>query len=222
MDLLSNVVVVAGTLVFAAAVAAWWLRRRAAFRAALAQRGWHRIERGEIATVVPTDDDWTVTMTRSFAAQMSPPSSHVVTSVWSAPTPAVKAAALVAGPAPAPGLRELAAGLLESATPAMTQLLGIERVADGRPLRAVPSADPRLLVFATDGYGPAGSLTDLADAVSAWCTVHRAEREQPVVSIDDNGVHVRVRTGVLRTVEQLEAFVDLGTRCRDAIGRPRG
>ncbi len=222
MDLLSNLLVIAVALIVAAAVAAWWLRRRAAFASALAQRGWRRYERGEITTVVPTDDDWTVTMDRSFAAQMSPPSSHVVTSVWSAPTPAVKAAALVAGPAPDPEVRGLAAGLLESATPAMTHLLGIDRVADGRRLRAIPSADQRLLAFATEGYGPAGSLTDLAEAVSAWCAVHRAEREQPVVSIDDNGVRVRVRTDVLRTVEQLEAFIDLGTRCRDAIGRPRG
>ncbi len=222
MDLLSNLLVFAVALIFAAAVAAWWLRRRAAFRSALAQRGWRRFEHGENTTVVPADDDWTVTMARSFAAQMSPPSSHVVTSVWSAPTPAVKAAALIAGPAPDPGLRELAAGLLESATPAMTHLLGIDRVADGRPLRAVPSADQRLLAFATDDYGPAGSLTDLAEAVSAWCTVHRAEREQPVVSIDENGVRVRVRVDVLRTVEHLDAFVDLGTRCRDAIGRPPG
>lgn len=219
MDLIGPLLVVVLTLVFAAAVAAWSLRRRAAFRSALAQRGWQRFKHGETTTVVPANDDWKVVVARSFAAQMSPPSSHVVTSVWSAPTPAVHAAALVAGPAPDPELRDLAASLLGSATPAMTHLLGIDRVADGRPLRPVPSTDQRLLVFATDGYGPAGALTDVADAVSAWCAVHRAEREQPVVSVGDEGVRIRVRTDVGRSVEQLDAFVDLGMRCRDAVGR---
>jgi len=89
------------------------------------------------------------------------------------------------------------------------------------PLRAVPSVDERLLVFATDGYGCAGALTDVADAVSAWCEVYPAEREQPVVSINDAGIGVRVRIDVLRSIEQLEAFVDLGIRCRGAIGRSR-
>ncbi|CAA0128370.1 Uncharacterised protein [Mycolicibacterium vanbaalenii] len=219
MDLLSNLLVVAVALTVAASVWVWLLRRRGAFRSALAHRGWQRTRRGDTTTIVPATGDWTVTMSRSFAAQMSPPSSHVVTSVWSAPTPATHEAALVAGPAPDPQLGDLAAELLGSATPAMTRLLGIDRVSDGRPLRAVPSADRRLLVFATDGYGPVAALTGVADAVTAWCAVHRAEREQPVLTIDDTGVRVRVRADVLRSVEHLDAFVDLGVRCRDAIGR---
>lgn len=221
MNLVSSLFVAAVVLVCAAAVAAWWLRRRRAFRAALAQRGWQCFRDGETTTVVPVHGDWTVTMCRSFAGQMSPPSSHIVTSVWSAPTPAVRTGALVAGPAPDPESRDLAANLLGSATPAMTRLLGIDRVADGRPLHAVPSTDHRLLVFATDGYGPTGALTGVAEVVSEWCAVHTAERERPVVTIDDNGIRVRVRSDVVRSVEQLAAFIDLGLRCRDAIGRPR-
>ncbi len=220
MTLLSSFLVVAVALISAAAVVAWWLRRRAALRSAPTQRGWRCFRDGETTTLVPDDGDWTVTMTRSYAAQMSPPSSHLVTSVWSAPSPNAQAATLVAGPAPDDQMRDLAVSLLSSATPAMTRLLGIDQVADGRPLRAVSATDPRLLVFATDGYGPAGALTDLAEAVSAWCSVHRTEREQPVVSIDDSGVRIRVRTDVLRSVQQLDAFVALGLRCRDAIGRP--
>lgn len=219
MDL-PSIVVVAGTVMIAAVVLLWSLRRRAAFRSALVQRGWQLSRHGEAKTVVPATDDWTVTMTRSYAAQMSPPSSRVVTTVWSAPTPAVQAAALIAGPAPRPDLRDLAAELLGSATAAMTHWLGIDRVSGGRPLREVPS-DERLLVFATEGYGPAGALTDVADAVSAWCEAYPAEREQPVVSINDAGIAVRVRTDVLRSVEQLDAFVNLGMQCRGAIGRSR-
>ena len=86
----------------------------------------------------------------------------------------------------------------------------------------MPSADDRLLVFATDGYGPVGALSEVADAVGAWCATHPAEREQPVVSINGAGVCVRVRTDVLRSVEHLTSFVELGTRCRDSIGRSRG
>ncbi|GJF11761.1 hypothetical protein NGTWS0302_12040 [Mycolicibacterium cyprinidarum] len=219
MELLNTAVVVGVTLLIAAAVLTWSLRRRAAFRSTLTQRGWQLSKHDEATTVIPATGDWTVTMTHSYAAQMSPPSTHVVTTVWSAPTPATPAAALIAGLAPRPELRELAAELLGSATPAMTHLLGIDQVSDGRPLRAVPSVDERLLVFATEGYGSPGALTDIADAVSAWCEAYPSEREQPVVSINDAGVAVRVRTDVLRSVEQLDAFVDLGKRCRSALGR---
>ena len=226
MDLLSTFVVVGFTLMIAAAALAWSLRRRAAFRSALAQRGWQLSRHGQTTTVVPTSGDWTVTLARSYAVQMSPPGSRVITTVWGAPTPAVQAAALIAGPAPRPELRDLAAQLLGSATAAMTQLLGIDRVSGGRPLRAVSSVDERLLVFATEGYDSAGyrwagALTNVADAVSSWCEVYPAEREQPVVSINDAGIGVRVRIDALRTIEQLEAFVDLGIRCQAAIGRSR-
>ena len=65
---------------------------------------------GDDATVVPAIGDWTVTVARSFAAQMSPPSTHVVTSVWACPTPATLGPVLVVGPAPPSELRELATG----------------------------------------------------------------------------------------------------------------
>ncbi|MGD9618376.1 MAG: hypothetical protein AB7G47_11455 [Mycolicibacterium sp.] len=221
MDLLITVAVVAVALGFAALLLSWSLRRRAAFRSALEQRGWQLSRHGETTTVVPAAGDWTVTMTRSYAAQMSPPSTRIVTTVWTASTPAAPGAALVAGPAPPAQLRGLAADLVGSATAAMTGWLGLDRVTGGLPLRAVPSADDRLLVFATQGYGPPGALTGLADAVSAWCEKHPAEREHPVVSINEAGICVRVRVDALRSVEQLEAFVDLGMRCRADIDRSR-
>ncbi len=163
---------------------------------------------------------WSLNRRAAFRST-SPSGPQVVTTVWNAPTPAVQEAALIAGPAPRPELRDLAAGLLGSATAAMTRWLGIDRVSGGRPLSSAPSADERLLVFATEGYGPVGTLTDVADAICAWCEAHPAEREQPVVSINDAGIGIRVRTNLLRSVEQLDAFVDLGKRCRSAIGGPR-
>lgn len=219
MNLLSTVAVIAVALVLAAAVLYWSLRRRAAFRSALEQRGWHLSRHGDATTVAPVAGDWTVTMSRSYAAQMSPPSTRIVTTVWTASTPAAPGAALIAGPAPPPQLRALAAELVGSSTPAMANWLGIDRLSGGLPLHAVPSADQRLLVFATRGYSPPGRLTDVADAISAWCEDHPSEREQPVVSINDAGVRVRVRTDLLRSVDALEAFVDLGIRCRAALGR---
>lgn len=221
MDLLSTLVVAAVALMLAAAVLSWSLHRRAVFHSGVTQRGWQLSKDGETTTVVPATGDWTITKTHSSAAQMSPPSSRVVTTVWTAPTPAVHTAALIAGPAPRPEPRQLAAELLGSATAAMTHWLGIDRVSGGLPLRAVPSVDERLLVFATEGYGSPGALTEVADAVSAWCEVYPAEREHPVVSINDAGVCVRVRTDVLRSTEQLDAFVDLGMRCRLALVRSR-
>ncbi|MCH9766272.1 MAG: hypothetical protein K0U70_00585 [Actinomycetia bacterium] len=228
MDLLSAIVVVpapvtatvTATALLAAALLWWSLRRRAMFRSALAQRGWQLSRTGQKTTVVPATGDWTVTLTRSYAVQMSPPGSRVITTVWRAPTPAVQEAALIAGPAPDPELRDLAAELLGSATAVMTRWLGIDRVSGGRPLSSV-SCDERLLVFATGSYGPVGPLTDVAEAISAWCEVYPAEREQPVMSINHAGIGVRVRTDMLRSVEQLDAFVDLGMRCRGAIGASR-
>ena len=221
MDLFSTLTVAAVALMLAAAVVLWSQRRRAALRSELAKRGWHHSRHGDTTTVVPATGDWTVTMIRSYAAQMSPPSSRVVTTVWSAPTPAVQGAALIAGPAPPPELRDLAADLLGSATATMTRWLGVDRVTGGMPLHSVASVDNRLLAFATEGYGSPGALTGVADAFSTWCQAYPAEREQPVVSINDAGVCVRVRTDVLRSVEQLDAFVDLGMQCRVAIERSR-
>lgn len=218
MDLFSSLAVALAALLLAAAVLWWSLRRRAALRSALEARGWQLQRDGQSAIVVPIIGDWTMTMTRSYAAQMSPPSSRIVTSVWAASTPAVHDAALIAGPAPPAALRALAADLIGSASPTMTSWLGIDRVTAGLPLQAVDSADERLLVFATPGYGSPGTLAGVADAVSAWCRVHTDEREQPAVSINDAGVSVRVRTDVLKTVELLDDFVALGTRCRAAIG----
>ena len=181
------------TLALAAASALWWRRRRAAFGSALAIRGWQLSRSGDETTVAPTGGDWTITMTRSYAAQMSPPSTHVVVSTWTSPVPRAPGAALVAGPAPAPELRDLTVALLGSATPTMTRWLGIDRVSGGRPLSAVAGVDDRLLAFATAGYHPGCSLAGVADAVSAWCSRYGSEREQPAVSIDDTGVRVPQR-----------------------------
>lgn len=207
-------------LVLIATLAAWGLRRRALFRSALAHRGWQTIRSGDETTVSPTGGDWTLTTSRSFAAQMSPPSTRVVVSTWTSPIPRTPGPAMVAGPAPPPELRDLTVALLGSATPAMTRWLGIDRVSGGRPLVPLSEVDDRLLAFATDGYRPAGQLTGVADAISAWCSVNRSEREQPAVSIDDTGICVRVRVDVLRSVQQIDAFVELGLRCRDSLGPP--
>jgi hypothetical protein len=219
MDLLTVFAILAA-LVLAATLAVWWMRRRAAFRSALAQRGWQSVRSGDETTVVPTSGDWTITTSRSFAAQMSPPSTRVVVSTWTSPIPRTPGPAMVAGPAPPPELRDLTVALLGSATPAMTRWLGIDRVSGGRPLVPLSEVDDRLLAFATDGYRPAGQLTGVADAISAWCSVNRSEREQPAVSIDDTGICVRVRVDVLRSVQQIDAFVELGLRCRDSLGPP--
>ena len=129
---------------------------------------------------------------------------------------------MVVGPAPPPELRDLTVALLGSATPAMTRWLGIDRVSGGRPLAPLSGVDDRLLAFATDGYRPVGQLNGVADAISAWCSVYRSEREQPAVSVDDTGISVRVRIDVLRSVQQIETFVELGLRCRDSLGRSMG
>ncbi|MGB3351714.1 MAG: hypothetical protein WBB00_02955, partial [Mycobacterium sp.] len=134
MDLLATAVVAAVALLLAAAVLAWWLRRRAAFQSALTRRGWQVTRNGDSTTVVPVTEDWTVTMSRSFAAQMTPPSSHVVTSTWTSPTPCMPNAALVAGPAPDRQSAELAAELLGALTPSMAGWLGIDSITGGRPL----------------------------------------------------------------------------------------
>ncbi|MDY6998410.1 MAG: hypothetical protein SW019_17555 [Actinomycetota bacterium] len=219
MDVSTTLVVAAATLLIAATTLAWWLRRRASFHAALQQRGWHVSTEGDDTVVVPVTGDWTLTMTRSFASQMSPPSTHIVTSIWTCPTPATLGAVLVAGPAPPPELRELAADLIGGAPPWISRLLGIDRVSGGRPLQPVTGKDDRLLVFASDGIGPTGTLRPVADALAEWCAVFTAEREQPVLTMDRSGLSVRVRVDVLDSVETADAFVNLGLRCRGAVNR---
>jgi len=218
MDLIV-VVAAAAVLALTAVATGRWMRRRAVIRSALAHREWQLSRSGDQTTVIPATGEWTVTMSRSFAAQMSPPSSRVVVSTWTSPTPRTGGAALVAGPAPSPELRDLTVALLGSVTPAMTHWLGIDRVGGGRPLSPLTGVDDRLLAFATAGDRPAGSLTEVADAIGAWRTRYDAEREQPAVSIDETGVCVRIRTDVLRSVDQIDAFVELGLRCRDGLGR---
>lgn len=205
------------TVTGAISLGVWQLRRRAAFRSGLAQRGLQISRHGEVTTITPDAGDWSVTMTRSFASQMSPPGSHIVVSTWTSPTPRAEGAALVVGPAPPPELRSLTVALLGSATPAMTNWLGIDRVSGGRPLEPVPSVDERLLAFATAGYPHPGDLIGVADAIGVWCSRYGSEREQPAVTVDDSGVRVRVRTDVLRSVDRVDAFVELGLRCRDSL-----
>ncbi len=206
------------TVVVAASIAVWQVRRRAVFRAALASRGLQISRSGNDTIVKPDVGDWSVTMTRAFVSQMSPPGTHIVVSTWTSPTPRTTGAVLVVGPAPPPELRELTIALLGSATPAMTGWLGIDRVSGGRPLEPVPSVDHRLLAFATAGYPSRGELSGVASAVTEWCSRYGTEREQPAITFDETGVRVRVRADVLRSLDQVEAFIELGTRCRDAIG----
>ncbi len=220
MDLSTTLVVAAVTLLAIATALAWWLRRRTWFHSALEQRGWNLTTNGDKTVVVPVTGDWTLTMSRSFAAQMSPPSSHIVTSVWTCPTPATLGPVLVAGPAPPAELRKLAAGLVGDAPPAITRYLGLDRVTGGRPLKEIPAMDERLLVFASDGLGPLGTMGAVADAITEWCSTFTSERDQPVLTMDKSGLSVRVRSDVLRSVETADAFVNLSLRCRSAVGRP--
>lgn len=205
------------TAALAVALAAWQVRRRAAFRAGLASRGLQINRSGDDTVITPEAGDWSVTMTRAFVSQMSPPSTHIVVSTWTSSTPRLTEAVLVVGPSPPPELRELTIALLGSATPAMTGWLGIDKVSGGRPLEPVPSVDRRLLTFATDGYRPSDDLAGIAEAISAWCSQYRSERDQPAVTVDEDGVRVRVRTDVLRSLDQVDAFIELGLRCRDGI-----
>lgn len=220
MDVSTTLVVVAAVLLIAVTTLTWWLRRRASFQTALQQRGWRVGTDGDDTVVVPATGDWTLTMSRSFAAQMSPPSTHVVTSIWACPTPATLGPVLVAGPAPPSELRALAAGLIGSAPAPVTRWLGLDRVGGGRALQPLPATDDRLLVFATDGFGPTDDLRAVADAICEWCSTFDSEREQPVLTLDRSGISVRVRTDVLTSVQAADAFVNLGLRCRGALGAP--
>ena len=212
-----TVLIAITTAALALALVVWQVRRRAAFRSGLTQRGLQLDRRGDDSIVTPESGDWSVTMTRSFASQMSPPSTHIVVSTWTSPTPRVTGAVLVMGPSPPPELRELTITLLGSATPAMTGWLGIDRVSGGRSLQPVPAADHRLLAFATAGYRPSDDLAGIAEAISGWCSRYGSERDQPAVTVDEDGVRGRVRTDVLRSLDQVDAFIELGLRCRDGI-----
>lgn len=216
-DRIITLIVIAGVLALGATLAVWLTRRRAAFRSALAQRDWQLSRSGEETVVVPASQAWTVTMTRSYAAQMSPPSTHIVVSTWRAESPRTRGPVMVVGPAPAAELRDLTISLLGSATPAMTHWLGIDRVSGGRALAPVPGADDRVLALATDGFRPTGTLAGVADAISTWCSVYDSEREQPAITIDDTGICVRVRVDVLRSLDIVDAFVELGLRCQGAL-----
>lgn len=79
--------------------------------------------------------------------------------------------------------------------------------------------DDRLLAFATEGFRPSGKLTEVADAIGVWCSRYNTERLQPAVTVDDSGLCVRVRADVLRSLDQMDAFIELGLRCRDGLGR---
>lgn len=216
-DRFITLILIAGVLVLGAGLALWLKRRRAAFHSALAQRNWQLSRSGEKTVVVPGTGAWTLTMTRSYAAQMSPPSTHIVASTWEAPNPRTPGPVMVVGPAPAAELRDLTVTLLGSATPAMTHWLGIDRVSGARPLAPVPGVDGRVLALATDDYRPNGKLADVAEAIGTWCSVYGAEREQPAVTIDDTGICVRVRVDVLRSLDVVDAFVELGLRCQGAL-----
>lgn len=204
------VVAVAGVIVVRAA------RRRAQVDRLLGERGWGRSRDGETITVRPHSDEWAVRMTRSFASQQMP-TTHVVTSVWTASSPLNLGGSLIAGPTPPAPLRDLAVGLIGTVNAKMGGWLGLTRTGAGAPWRQVASADPRLLVLVTDGCGPVGTFSGVADAVAHWCSNYGRDREQPAVIVDSDGVSVRVRVDVLQSAAHLTAFVELGEQCRGAL-----
>ena len=195
-------------------------RRRAHFDALLGERGWARLRDGGTTIVRPEHDDWEVRTTRSFAAQQTPPTTHIVISTWSSASPCRSTGAVLAGPSPPGPLREMAIGLIGSLDGRTRGWLGLGRVGGGAPLRALDAADPRLLVLATTDDEVPG-LAGVADAVSAWCASYPAERDQPAVTLDADGVTVRVRTDVMQAPLRLQAFVELGLACRAALGDRR-
>ncbi len=190
--------------------------RRAALRRFVADHGWASARDGEATVVTPSDGAWSVRMTRSFATQQTV-KTQIVVSTWTSGTPRAISGAVVVGPSPPEPMRTLAVNLIGSLDPKMSGWLGLARVGDGAPLRHLPSVDHRLLALATDSAGPVGALTEVANAVANWCTEHRSEREQPAVTFGTDGVTVRVRIDVLRSTDQLAAFVDLGKRCAAAL-----
>lgn len=213
----ATVLIAVAALLSAVALVVWLRRRRAAFAAVLSERGWQLSRSGDDTTVVPAAATWALTMTRSYAAQMSPPSTRLTVSKWRAPIPHTAGPVLVIGPAPPAEIRDLAESLINSATPRTARWLGMDRVTDGRRLITVRGTDDRLLVLSTDGYRPADMLTDVADAISTWTAVYRSDREQPAITVDNTGICVRVRVDVLGSLQQMDAFVALGQRCQAAL-----
>ncbi|MCX2932199.1 hypothetical protein ORI20_18150 [Mycobacterium sp. CVI_P3] len=200
----------------AAALIARARRRRARFDALLGERGWTRLREGDCTTVRPEHGDWEVRTTRSFAAQQSPPSTHIVVSTWASAWPGHPGGAVLAGPSPPGPMRDMAIGLIGSLDGPLRGWLGLTRVGGGARLRPLSSADPRLLVLATvDGEVP--GLAGVADAVSTWCARYGGERDQPAVTLDTDGVTVRVRSDAMHSPERLLAFVELGMACRTAL-----
>lgn len=220
MDRMAIAVAVLAAIVCGLGVAALLARsrrRRARFDALLGERGWMRLRNGDSTTVRPGHGDWEVRTSRSFAAQQSPSSTHIVVSTWSSAWPSHPEGALLAGPSPPGPLRDMAIGLIGSMAGPARGWLGLTRFGDGARLRPLSSADPRLLVFVTaDRDGP--ELTAVADAVCAWCARHGDERDQPAVTLDTDGVTVRVRSDATRAPECLQDFVELGLACRIALG----
>lgn len=214
----SALAVVAAVLV--SAVVARSRRRRARFDAALGEQGWTQLREGDSTIVRPQRGDWEVRSTRSFAVQQTPPTTHIVVSTWSSEWPRRPAGAVLAGPSPPGALRELAIGLIGSLEGPLPGWLGLTRVGGGTRLRALGSADPRLLVLTTGDDGVPG-LAGVADAVSAWRERYPGERDQPAVTLDTDGVTVRVRTDAMQAPERLLAFVELGLGCRAALGDRR-
>ncbi len=179
-----------------------------------------RLRDGDSTTVRPERGDWEVRTTRSFATQQSPPSTHIIVSTWSSTWPTSSHGTLLAGPSPPGPLRDMAIGLIGSLNGPLRGWLGLTRVGDGAELRALDTPDPRLLAFTTaDGDG--AGLAGVADAVSAWCARYDNERDQPAVTLDTDGVTVRVRSDAMQAPERLLAFVELGLACRTALGELR-
>lgn len=95
--------------------------------------------------------------------------------------------------------------------------LGLVRVGNGEPLRHLASVDARLLALGTGHAGRLGSLSGVAAAVQSWTASYSSERAQPAITFDGQGVLVRVRVDVLKSVDQLVAFVDLGQSCATSL-----
>lgn len=213
--------VVVGVAV-AATVALMVLRRarqrRIAMRRLLAERGWSSVRDGETTIIAPADNAWALRMTQSFAAQQNS-STRIVTTTWSAASPCSSGGAVIAGPTPPEPMRQLAVQLIGSIPPdsKVGGWLGLARVGNGEPLRHLPSVDARLLALATGASVPLGSLSGVADAVQSWTTSYSSERAQPTITFDSRGVLVRVRVDVLKSVDQLVAFVDLAKSCAASL-----
>ncbi|CAN5467054.1 hypothetical protein BH11ACT7_BH11ACT7_17900 [soil metagenome] len=193
-------------------------QRRARIGALMSAHGWVRSRRDDTTTITAGDDSWAVEITRSFASQQSPPSTHIVTSTWTDAAPRRSSLALVAGPSPPPEMRDIAISAFAALPGRLKGWLGMTRPVAGAGLQIAEEVDPRLLAFVTEGQAHAtGSLTAMADAVDTWCGNYGREREQPAVSLNAEGIQIRVRVDVSRSPAQLSAFVDLGRRCRAAL-----